>query len=156
MKITAQEEYGLRILVRIARSENPHGITIPEISRAEGLSGHNVAKLSRILRLAGFIKSSRGKTGGYLLNYPAEEIHLGAVLDALGGRLYSPEFCLTHSGNLSVCANAGECNIHPLWQLLQNSLDSLLKNLTLYDLAFAPNRLALISHDEFATVENPK
>ncbi|HFE64888.1 MAG TPA: Rrf2 family transcriptional regulator [Caldithrix sp.] len=153
MKITAQEEYGLRILVRIARSENARGITIPEISQAEGLSDHNVAKLCRILRIAGFIKSSRGKNGGYLLSYPAEEINLGAALDVLGGRLYSPEFCLTHSGNLSVCANAGECNIQSLWQLLQDSLDSLLKNLTLYDLAFATNRLSSLSQNQFATLK---
>ena len=61
MKITAQEEYGLRILLRIARASNSDGLTIPEISEAEGLSTHNVAKLCRILRLAGFIRSSRGK-----------------------------------------------------------------------------------------------
>jgi len=54
MKFSAQEEYGLRCLLRIAYSKSPNGITIPEISEIEKLSQANVAKLLRILRLGGF------------------------------------------------------------------------------------------------------
>jgi DNA-binding IscR family transcriptional regulator len=51
MKFTAQEEYGLRILLRIAQSHSPNGLTIPEISQLEGLSQANTAKILRVLRL---------------------------------------------------------------------------------------------------------
>ncbi len=37
MKITAQEEYGLRILLRIARCNDRNGMSIPQLSEAEGL-----------------------------------------------------------------------------------------------------------------------
>ena len=53
MKITAQEEYGLRILLRIAGCRDAEGMSIPQLSEAEGISPHYVAKLTRILRLGG-------------------------------------------------------------------------------------------------------
>jgi len=53
MKITAQEEYGLRILIRIARCRDKEGMSIPQLTEAEGLSSHYVAKLTRMLRMKG-------------------------------------------------------------------------------------------------------
>ena len=44
MKITAQEEFGLRVLIRIAGCETEDGMSIPQLSKAEGLSSHYVAK----------------------------------------------------------------------------------------------------------------
>lgn len=134
MKITAQEEYGLRILLRVGKADQAEGITIPEISNSEGLSPHNVAKLCRILRIAGLIKSSRGKKGGYLLSRPADMIYLNEVLEILGGKLFSSEFCATHSGVEKSCNNAADCTVRILWQILQNSLDAVLEQMTLLDL----------------------
>ena len=53
MKLSAQEEYGLRCLTRLASHETltGEGMTLSEISRAEGLSVPHVAKLMRILRI---------------------------------------------------------------------------------------------------------
>ena len=49
MKISAQEEYGLRCLLRLASAE-PESMTLPEISAMEGLSVPYVAKLMAALR----------------------------------------------------------------------------------------------------------
>ena len=38
MKLTAQEEYGLRCLLRVAEAGESESLTIPEIGRAEALS----------------------------------------------------------------------------------------------------------------------
>src|SRR5215469_16076105 len=77
MKITSQEEYGLRCLMRLARVEDGHSLTIPEIAAAERLSPPYVAKLLSVLRQAGLIASVRGRTGGYHLTRPAAEVSLG-------------------------------------------------------------------------------
>lgn len=63
MKLSAQEEYGLRCLLYMARNGESNNHSIPEISRAEGLSVPNVAKLMRILRLGGLVASVRGQAG---------------------------------------------------------------------------------------------
>ncbi len=134
MKISAQEEYGLRILIRIASSNKPEGLTIAEISKAEGLSQHNVAKLCRILRISGFINSSRGQAGGYFLARPAEKINISEVLNDLGGQLFGEDFCASHSGIEDSCTNTVDCSARYVWQLIQDAIDRALANLTLGDL----------------------
>lgn len=133
MKISAQEEYGLRILVRIGQSPDAFttGLSIPEISEAEGLTIHNVAKLCRMLRMAGFIHSTRGKEGGYTLAKPPEKIIVGEVVAALGGRLFDEEFCGNHTGITNLCTNSIDCSLRSLWQIVQHSVDNVLNNITL-------------------------
>jgi Rrf2 family protein len=134
MKFSAQEEYGLRLLLRIAKSDSPNGLTIPEISELEGLSTANVGKILRILRLAGFIESARGQTGGYKLNKDPDEILISDVLTSLGGKLYESDFCDLHAGIENICTNSIDCSIRSLWKTIQNMLDSVLRKITLQDL----------------------
>jgi Rrf2 family transcriptional regulator, iron-sulfur cluster assembly transcription factor len=134
MKITAQEEYGLRILLRIASCRDEDGMSIPQLSEAEGISPHYVAKLTRILRIEGFINSTPGYKGGYVLAKPSNEIIINEVLKALGGPLYDMEFCGHHAGALKLCTNSIDCSSRSLWKMIQFTIDQLLDKVTLHDL----------------------
>lgn len=134
MKITAQEEYGLRILIRIAACKDQEGMSIPQLSEAEGLTSHYVAKLTRTLRLSGFINSTPGYKGGYVLAMPADKIIINDVLKALGGPLFDKKFCGTHSGAMKFCTNSVDCSSRSLWQMIQFVVDQLLDKITLQDL----------------------
>ena len=134
MKFSAQEEYGLRCLLQIARLTSEQSMTIPEISKLEGLTQPHVAKLMMILRKGGFIKSTRGQTGGYTLASPADKIILGDVLNALGGRLYDEAFCGKHSGHHTICAHAIDCSVRSVWQIVQTAVDDVVYKITLADL----------------------
>ncbi|MFA6082885.1 Rrf2 family transcriptional regulator [Mucilaginibacter sp.] len=134
MKITAQEEYGLRILLQIARCQDKEGMNIPDLSEAEGLSTAYVAKLTRILRITGYIDSTPGYKGGYVLSKPATEININQVLKALGGSLFSKDFCGSYPGTHSLCTNSLDCTIRSLWQMIQLSVDQVLDQVTLNDL----------------------
>lgn len=134
MKITSQEEYGLRILLRIARCKDDESMSIQALSVAEGLSQAYTAKLTRILRQAGFINSTPGNVGGYILAKPADEINVNTVLKALGGSLYSKEFCNDFTGASRLCINSVDCSVRSLWQMVQFSVDQLLDKIQLSDL----------------------
>src|SRR5687768_13526028 len=134
MKITAQEEYGLRILIRIAGCRDKEGMSIPQLSAAEGLTSHYVAKLTRILRIGGFINSTPGNKGGYILAKPADQIIINDVLKGLGGALFDTKFCGTHSGAMKLCTNSVDCSSRSLWQMIQFILDRFLDKVTLHDL----------------------
>ena len=134
MKITAQEEYGIRILIRIARCADESGLSIPQISEAEGLTQHYVAKLTRHLRLGGFINSTPGKKGGYILSKLSSEININQVLKTLGGAMFDAEFCATHIGALNLCTNSVDCSARSLWKIIQFALDQVLDKMTLADL----------------------
>lgn len=134
MKLSAQEEYGLRCLIHMARLQEGESLSIPEISKAEGLSIPNVAKLMRLLRLGGIVTSVRGQAGGYTLALPADQISVGSVMDVLGGRFFSPKFCDRHSGLGKVCTHATDCALRVLWTTVQEVLDGVLRKVTLKDL----------------------
>src|ERR1035437_1730859 len=134
MNFSAQEEYGIRCLLRIAKATTSNGLTIPEISQLEGLTPSNVGKILRILRMGGFIESARGQTGGYKLAHAPKDIIIGDVLSALGGKLYEDSFCSLHSGVESICTNSIDCSVRSLWTTIQNLLDGVLSKLTLKDL----------------------
>jgi Rrf2 family transcriptional regulator, iron-sulfur cluster assembly transcription factor len=134
MKLSFPEEYGLRCLLRVATLSDSGYLTINEISEDEGLSASYVAKLMRILRQNGFVKSVRGQVGGYALARPADKIIVGEVLAALGGRLFDPRFCTEHSGLEVSCKKLRECSIRTLWRTIQILVDQVLSKVTLADL----------------------
>ena len=84
MKISAQEEYGLRCLLQLARSPVGQIVTVKEIAQKEALSSAYVEKLMRLLAKADLVHSLRGLKGGYVLNRSADHISLGEVVRALG------------------------------------------------------------------------
>ena len=104
------------------------------ISDAEGLSAAYVAKLTRTLRLAGYINSTPGNKGGYILAKPAEDININQVMKVLGGSLYSNKFCEDYSGSLKLCTNSVDCSVRSLWQMIQLSVDQLLDHISLKEL----------------------
>ncbi len=134
MKFSTQEEFGMRLLLRIAKRDSTHGLTIPEISELEGISIANAGKILRILRLASFIESARGQTGGYKLKKPANEIIVNDVMTALGGKLYESGFCDLHAGIENICTNTIDCSIRSLWRTIQRMIDDVLSQITLQDL----------------------
>ena len=134
MKITATEEYGIRMLIRIASVDAPEGLSIPQLSEAEGLSEPHVAKICRTLRMSGFINSTPGNKGGYVLSKPANEIIINDVMKALGGSMFDQQFCEAHTGLGRLCTNSVDCSTRSLWKMIQFTLDNLLNKLTLSDL----------------------
>ncbi len=134
MKISAQEEYGIRCLLQIGRCGPDASLTIPEISRAEGLSSHYVAKILRILRRGGLVRAARGQSGGYTLARPLDRISVAEAMAVLGGRLYEPQFCEQHVGSENVCTHTIDCSIRSLWRSLQQVVDQVLGKTMLTEL----------------------
>ena len=102
-------------------------MSIPQLSEAEGISPHYVAKLARVLRMEGFINSTPGYKGGYVLARPANEIIINKVLKALGGPLFDTDFCGLHAGALKLCTNSVDCSSRSLWKMIQFTVDQLLE-----------------------------
>ena len=132
MKLSSNEEFGLRCLLRLGLAD--HGLTIPEISEAEGFSPAYAAKILRELRKGGFVKAARGKEGGYTLARPAGEIVIGDVMDVLGGRLFESGFCDSHKGQVAICTRSVDCSVRSLWRAVQVAVDQVLSKATLRDL----------------------
>lgn len=134
MKISAQDEYGLRILIRIARAPAEEGLSLSQISELERISQPYAAKITRSLRLGGFIQGIRGHKGGYVLALAPEEIRVGQVLRAMGGAMFDDKFCGQHTGSNGLCTNSVDCSLRSLWSILQFNIDRILDQVTIGDL----------------------
>jgi len=141
MKLSAQEEYGLRCLLHLAKRGEGTSLTIPEISVAEGLSIPNVAKLMRLMRMGKLVQSVRGQSGGYTLARPADTIKVTEVMEVLGGRFFGPQFCGRHSGRQDVCCHHTDCSLRALWNSIQFVLQSVLGQTTLADLMLSEDQV---------------
>jgi|SRR5579875_287421 Rrf2 family protein len=147
MKITAPEEYGLRCLLQLARIDTPHGLTIQQIAEAENISFAYAAKLLRLLRQAGLIRSSRNPRlgGGYVLARPAAEVRLGEVMHALSEPLFEePGYCERHASPdiPGACIHSDGCTLRVIWQTLEQGIRRFLDRVTLADLLQGPEHLA--------------
>src|SRR5687768_11424687 len=136
MQLSSQEEYGLRCLLQVARhdAKQQEPLRIPEIASAEGLSPEYTAKLMRLLRQGGLVRSTRGATGGYHLSRPAEQISVWEALTVLGGALFSEGFCEQHPGQLRDCVHSTDCSVRSLWTWIGSALKTALSAVSLKDL----------------------
>ncbi len=131
MRLSAHDEHGMRLLLRIARGEPDRCMTTAVLAEREGMSMSLAGKVLRLLRDGGFVDSTRGNCGGYVLTRAPEEIAVAEVLSALGGRLYEDGFCEQHEAGDELCTNSVDCALRSLWSLVQWEVDSALAGVTL-------------------------
>jgi len=132
MKITAQEEYGLRCILQLAREQiansdsnlEPGAIFVRDIAEREGLSVAYVEKILWTLSRSGIVESVRGPKGGYRLTSPASEISLGQVMRALGGIPSEEEICSQFTGNQDICVHHDGCGLKPVWTSISDFVNS--------------------------------
>ena len=130
MKISAQEEYGLRCLVQLANLSEGESLTLPQIAEREGISTANAGKLLWILNKAGLVQSHRGTKGGYHLARPASEIRLSEVIKVLDEDAVQ-EHCKSYTGVMDVCVHTGDCGIRPVILGLHEIVQKALSEITL-------------------------
>ncbi|PWT81555.1 MAG: transcriptional regulator [Acidobacteria bacterium] len=146
MKISAQEEYGLRCLLQLARGEaNGESLTLSQIARREGISTANAGKLMWILSKAGLVQSTRGIKGGYRLAQPASEIRLNKVIRVLDGER-TDSHCKSYTGVLDTCVHTGDCGIRPVIVELHQIVDNALAEITLSQLLGSEAKVDALLH----------
>ena len=81
MRLTSQTNYAVRMLMYCAAADRQ--CRVREIAELYGLSEAFLLKILRQLTGAGFVATTRGRTGGIRLARPAAEIGLGEVVRAM-------------------------------------------------------------------------
>ena len=133
MKISAQEEYGLRCLVQLAGLSDGESLTLPQIAEREGISPANAGKLMWLLNKAGFVQATRGTKGGYSLARPAGQIRLNEVIKVLDADVLN-KHCESYTGVLDSCVHKGDCGIRPVIVGLHEIVENALSQITLAQL----------------------
>lgn len=129
MRLTTFSDYALRVLMNAA-AERDRLLTIEETAKTYNISRAHLMKVVNILTRAGYIKGVRGRSGGFTLAKPAEDINLGAVV-----RATEPDFALVEcfaTGNQ--CIITKRCRLPVVLNEALNSFISTLDRYTLADI----------------------
>lgn len=81
--------YALRAMLELALQTGRGPVTIGEIAMAQQIPVRFLEAIMRQLKQAGLADSVRGKDGGYFLSRPADQIHIGEILDLFEGPFFT-------------------------------------------------------------------
>jgi Rrf2 family transcriptional regulator, cysteine metabolism repressor len=138
MMFSTKAEYGVRVMVELARRADGEPIPLAEVAANDGLPLAYLEHLVARLRKAGLVTSRRGSRGGYMLARPASEITMAEVVEALEGSI-APIECISEAADGSiVCSRESSadhvCPTKLLWTRVRFSIISTLRETTLADL----------------------
>jgi Rrf2 family protein len=131
MKLSTRAEYGIRVLVALARAEGEGPQSLAAVARSEKLPHAYIEQLVRDLRRASLVTATRGKAGGYQLARPATEISLVEAVRALDGPLL--EMPCAGADNLEACDRPQDCSVHEVFSRVHDSLEETLSATSLAD-----------------------
>lgn len=111
-------------------------VTISEVARVFGIAESHMRKIVHELARAGFLRSRRGRRGGFGLGRSASEIRVAEVLRATEADFALVE-CQRASG--SCCPLMGRCRLERLLERARAAFFAELERVTLADLVPAPS-----------------
>jgi Rrf2 family protein len=138
MKISTKGRYALRVMVDLAIHDSGEFIPLKNVSSRQEITIKYLEQIIPLLSKAGYLRSSRGKDGGYRLARPAGEYTAGDILRTVEGNL-SPVACMEDDPNL--CPRCAGCSTLPLWIGLDKVINDYLDGITLEDLVDNMKRL---------------
>jgi len=142
MMFSTKSEYGVRVMVELARRGGVQPVALTEIAEHERLPLAYLEHLVARLRRTGLVESRRGSRGGYMLARSPTEITMAEVVEALEGSI-APIECISQSSDGSiVCSRESDpshvCPTKLLWTRVRFAIVRTLQETTLADLVLAP------------------
>lgn len=136
MKISKRGEYALRALIDlgIASELGWPMLQISELASKEKLPIKFLEQIFTQLKGAGYVKSRRGKFGGYSLARPMNRIKFGAVIRLIDGPL-APIRCVSQTSYARCsCPDEVHCGLRILMFDVRNAISTILDRYTLADI----------------------
>jgi len=141
--LSRSAEYAIRALSLLAVRHENGALHSREIAADLGLPPQFLSKILRRLTATDLVTSQRGRSGGFRLNRPADQIslielvvpfeHQWTGVDCILGQAY--------------CTDQAACPIHEEWVGIRKSMYDLLERTTLADVAERAVRTPLTSDD---------
>jgi Rrf2 family protein len=131
MKISTKGRYALRVMVDLALHDAGEFIPLKNVSSRQEITVKYLEQIIPLLSKMGYLKSSRGKDGGYRLARHPKDYRVGDILRAVEGDL-SPVACMEDDPNR--CPRSGWCPTLPMWEGLNKVINDYLDGITLDDL----------------------
>ena len=129
-------EYAIRAFVYLADVPEGKYAMVKNIAEDCSIPTHFLAKILQQLARKGFLRSSKGPTGGFTLRRPAAEISLLEIVDSIDG-LAEYQRC---PGGMSECNDEMQCGMHDAWKGLRERILDYLEDTTIAAVADAQKK----------------
>ena len=140
LQVSTKGEYGVRIMVDLARHYGGRPRSLTDIAQAELLPLAYLEQLAKLLREAEppLVTSTRGAHGGYQLSRSPKNITMGEILRVLEGPI-APMICATEGEMTEICGFLGSCKIKHLWAKVRDAVAHTIDAMTLAELMDTPS-----------------
>ncbi len=135
MKLSKRGEYALRSLINLgfAVEAKRELVQASELAECEQLPVKFLEQILQTLKDAGYIRSARGKFGGYALAKPARDIKIGQVVRLIDGPL-APIACVSQTAyEKCTCPDEIHCGLRMLMLDVRNAIADILDRYSLAD-----------------------
>ena len=132
MKLTNKGRYAVMAMADLASNASKGPISLAEISLRQNISLAYLEQIFIKLKNNNLVKSSRGASGGYVLEKPASEINISNIIFAVDEEVKTLN-CKKNSKR--GCNNKlTKCITHNLWDQLDHHINSFFEKVKLQDL----------------------
>ncbi|MFH1540053.1 MAG: Rrf2 family transcriptional regulator [bacterium] len=131
MKISTRARYALRFMIDIALNrDGDRPLQLKDIARRQGISQRYLGQITTSLKNKFLIRGVAGKSGGFVLSKPPEEISIGSIIEAAIGPINVVD-CVEDK---DACMKAGYCECRPIYMLINRRICDALNEFTLADI----------------------
>lgn len=133
--LTKKGKYGLKALAALSMVQQGQLIGVAELAQANAIPKKFLDAILAELRNAGFVRSRKGKLGGYSLARTPEEIMIGHVVRVLDGPL-APIPCASRT-RYQPChdCDVATCQVRHLMLDVRNAIADVLDKTSLAQMA---------------------
>ena len=130
IRLNLATDYALRTLIYLAMNPEEQG-SVRKVAEFYEISADHVSKVVQHLAHDGFLRTERGRHGGFHLAQPATAITVGDVVECFEGKVSLLD-CITREG---ICVIQPSCRLRAVLDRAGRRLIAELKQVTLADIA---------------------
>jgi len=132
MRLSTKGEYASRAMLELARRYQDGPLHSREISNAQEVPQNFLEQILLLLKRAGYLKSRKGRRGGYVLAKPPGEITVAEVIRVMDGPL-APIDCVSVTAH-EACPMEATCGLRWLGKDGRDAVADILERTTFADL----------------------
>ncbi|MBS0265701.1 MAG: Rrf2 family transcriptional regulator [Planctomycetes bacterium] len=149
MRLSRKADYGLRALLTLTTHHGEGPIPARLIAKENDVPRAFLESILLEMKARGWVGSVPGRTGGYFLSVPPNQITMGQIVRFFDGVL-APIGCIS-TKQFEDCSQAGRCRFRRILLEIRNHVDQLMDAETLLDLTNRDH----VHRDEVFQIEIP-
>lgn len=132
MELNTKGRYAVMATADLAKFGDGGSVPLSAIANRQSLPVAYLEQIFAQLRKANLVVSERGRSGGYRLARPADQISIAEIMSAV-----EEETKLTRCDGLTAvgCVKDERCITHRLWYALGQHIEGFLTQVSLHDVA---------------------